>query len=105
MSDPDSRLLSHRRCPQCGSRVKRVLRSESDKRRIDADHYRRYRCRSDGCDWQGLMTVSERRRGDQGPDHGDASVLTRVGRALLLLLAAGSLAWGGMRALQFMMGL
>jgi len=98
-------MHSHRRCPQCGNRVKRVLRSESDKRRADADHFRRYRCRSDGCDWQGLMTVSERRRAAPEASESGTSALTRVGRALLLLLLAGALAWGGMRTLQFMMGL
>jgi len=93
--------LSRRRCPRCGSRVKRVLRTANDKRRWDADDWRRYRCRSDGCGWQDLLEVSADRQGPRQAAPA-ASTLLRVLRAALLLLAAGGLAWGAMLLLEFL---
>lgn len=93
-----------RRCPDCGSAVKRVLRSANDKRRWDADAWRRYRCRDDGCNWQGLLRVARRRRRAARPATG-AAVLARMGRVTLVLLMVVGLAWGGLVALQLMMGL
>lgn len=83
--------------------MQRVLRSASDKRRSDADHWRRYRCRDDRCNWQGLLRVKRHRRAVAAP--GGVAVLARLGRAMLLLLMAAGLAWGGMLALQLMTGL
>jgi len=90
------------RCPQCGSRVKRVLRTENDKRRWDADDFRRYRCRSDHCNWQGLLMVDPERRAPAGGGRG-GSVIARAGRFALGLLLAAGLAWAGMVALQAML--
>ena len=79
-----------------------MLRTANDKRRWDADDFRRYRCRSDNCSWQGLLQVSGNRRArPEGP--ASVSVLARAGRVALALLLAGGLAWGGMVALQLML--
>lgn len=80
----------------------RVLRSANDKRRWDADNWRRYRCRDDQCNWQGLLQVGTRRE-PQRPAHGTA-VLLRMGRAVLWLLLAAGLGAGGLAALQMMTG-
>lgn len=93
-----------RRCPDCGSGVKRVLRSANDKRRWDADAWRRYRCRDDRCNWQGLLRVARHRRRASPPASGVAA-LARMGRITLLLLMTVGLAWGGIVALQLMLGL
>lgn len=77
----------------------RVLRNANDKRRWDADHWRRYRCRSSTCSWQGLLAVQRRRQ--RSPGSGGPMVL-RMGRAALLLLLAAGVTWGGISALQFM---
>jgi hypothetical protein len=95
---------SFRHCPECGSPVLRVLRTANDKRRWDADSWRRYRCRSDRCDWQGLLSAAGRRRRTSTSASGGA-VLARMGRVALLLLMAIGLGWGGLVALQLMMGL
>lgn len=95
---------SRHRCPQCGSRVKRVLRSSNDKRRWDADDFRRYRCRSDGCSWQGLLQVAGRRR-VRMQGGAEMSMMTRVGLVVLGALLAGGLTWGAIVALQAMMDL
>ncbi len=95
--------LSPRRCPECGGYVQRVLRNANDKRRWDAENWRRYRCRNTQCTWQGLLGVSKRRR--LRPGQGGA--LAGAGRAfrvaLLALLVAG-LTWGSITALQFFAG-
>ena len=92
----------HRRCPQCRAPVKRVLRSANDKRMVDADHWRRYRCRSDSCGWQGLLPTAGRRRVRRPVGRG-TPVLVRMGRTALLLLLAAGLTWGCLQALQFLM--
>lgn len=102
MPDADS-TLTFRRCPDCGSAVKRVLRSANDKRRWDADAWRRYRCRDDHCNWQGLLRVARHRRRSSQPA-GAGAVLARMGRVTLWLLMAASLGWGGIVALQLMTG-
>jgi hypothetical protein len=81
-----------------------VLRTENDKRRWDADDFRRYRCRSDHCTWQGLLMVAAERR---APSNGarSGSAILRAGRFALGLLLAGGLAWAGMVALQAMLEL
>lgn len=80
-----------------------MLRSANDKRRWDADLWRRYRCRSDSCSWQGLLQVSRGQRTRPSNEPG-STVLVRLARTMLLLLLAGGLAWGLMQALQFMIG-
>jgi hypothetical protein len=105
VSDSDfsrSRSTS-RTCPECGGAVMRVLRSANDKRRWDADDWRRYRCRDDQCNWQGLLQVSSRRHQPQRPAHG-AAVLLRMGRAMLWLMLAVGLGAGGLAALKLMTG-
>lgn len=56
------RSHSRLRCPTCHGRVKRVLRTEGDKRMHDADRLRRFRCRNGRCRWSGLLVVAERSR-------------------------------------------
>jgi hypothetical protein len=80
----------------------RVLRSANDKRRWDADDWRRYRCRDDQCNWQGLLQVSGRRQPQRQPQ-GTAALL-RMGRAMLWLMLAVGLGAGGLAALQLMTG-
>ena len=80
----------------------RVLRSANDKRRWDADDWRRYRCRDDQCNWQGLLQVGGRRQ-RQRPAHGAAALL-RMGRAMLWLVLAAGLGVGGVAALKLMTG-
>lgn len=95
---------SWRRCPECRASVKRILRTANDKRRWDAESWRRFRCRK--CDWQGLLPRSPH------DDNNDTRVqtrsgsltLTRAGRAALLLLLAGVVVWGAVLALQMMTG-
>lgn len=100
-----SSSASWRRCPDCGSSVKRILRTANDKRRWDAESWRRFRCRQ--CEWQGLLPTSEHiaqsaRSGRQG---GRGLVLLgSAGRVMVLLLLAGALVWGAMLALQLMTG-
>jgi hypothetical protein len=96
-----------RRCPACGKRIKRVLRTANDKRRWDADDWRRYRCRGTTCGWRGLLpakpatTSREERRKPQAR----AATLTRAGRAGALWLLMAGVAWSGVLALQYLMGL
>jgi hypothetical protein len=84
--------------------VKRVLRTSNDKRRWDADEFRRYRCRSDTCGWQGLLLVAGRRR-TRAQSKGEISILARAGLVALGALLAGGVAWGAMIALQAMLDL
>ncbi len=80
-----------------------MLRSANDKRRWDADDWRRYRCRSETCDWQGLLAVPAKRH--KAVEHpSGSSTLVRVGRTMLVLLLAGGLSWVGMQTLQYLMG-
>ena len=95
---------THHRCPQCHTRVKRVLRTANDKRRWDADDWRRYRCRSDTCGWQGLLRVSSQRRVRSTVSSGP-SALARVARTAAIMGLAAGATWLGLQALQFMMGL
>ena len=81
-----------------------MLRTENDKRRWDADDFRRYRCRSDHCTWQGLLMVDAERHAPPAGARG-RSILVRTGRFALGLLLAGGLAWAGMVALQAMLEL
>jgi uncharacterized protein with PIN domain len=90
------RVHVRRRCPQCGHSVKRILRSANDKRSVDADRWRRFRCRS--CDWQGLLAVSTSQRSRE-----NARALARTGRALLVLLVGGALMAAGLTVLQMLM--
>lgn len=101
--EPSPNRSRRRRCPECGSTVKRVLRSANDKRRWDAEDWRRYRCRSDDCGWQGLLQVSSSRTPPRSADAGGSSVALRMGRAVLLMALAGGLAWATLNGLQFMM--
>ena len=78
-----------------------MLRSANDKRRWDADEWRRYRCRGDTCSWQGLLQVSGGRR-IRARDERGTSVLVRMGRTALMLLTAGGVTWGCLQALQFL---
>lgn len=105
--EPARPSRSSRRCPQCGGQLKRVLRTANDKRRWDADDYRRYRCRNDRCDWQGLLPVKHRGRRPRSRQQAivDASPSVRLARAALLLALAGAVAWAGMQAVEFMGGL
>jgi len=80
----------------------RVLRTDNDKRRWDADDWRRYRCRDPQCNWQGLLSVARRRRHPQQPVHGTAALL-RMGRAMLWLALAAGLGAGGFAALRLML--
>lgn len=101
--DPTPKRSRRRRCPECGSAVKRVLRSANDKRRWDADDWRRYRCRSDDCNWQGLLQVSSSRTPPTTDAAQGSSMALRMGRAVLLMAMAGGLAWAALNGLQFMM--
>lgn len=103
-ADSTRSTRSSRHCPDCGGSVKRVLRTATDKRRWDADAWRRYRCRDEHCNWQGLLRVVRRHR-PSGRPKGAVAVLARMGRMTLLLLLVAGLAWGGVVALQLMMGL
>lgn len=49
-------------CPQCGSSVRRVRRSDADRERPDGVRTHRFQCRSHDCDWQDLLVVSRERR-------------------------------------------
>jgi hypothetical protein len=102
MSDQPSHRPSSRRCPQCSQPVKRVLRTAGDKRLLDADSYRRYRCRSDHCGWQGLLPASRRRRRPRA-GLSPVQVAVRMGRMGLWGLLAAGVAWGSWSALQAMM--
>lgn len=88
-------------CPECGGAVMRVLRTANDKRRWDAQAWRRYRCRDAMCNWQGLLPA--RRRRPSRPRPGAARTLRRLARALLWLLLAGLVAGGGLAALHVML--
>lgn len=48
-------------CPQCGHSVRRVRRSDADRARPDGVRTHRFQCRSDACDWEGLLPVSRLR--------------------------------------------
>lgn len=77
------------------------MRSANDKRRWDADEWRRYRCRSDQCGWQGLLRVDERDvQEPQAP--GTTATALRMLRWLLLLALVGGLTWGGVETLQLL---
>lgn len=93
-----------RRCPECGSAVKRVLRTPFDKRRSDADAYRRYRCRSDHCSWNGLLRVNKSRRFARRTVT-PRSPFVQAARVLVVMSVATGAAWGAVQALTFMMGL
>lgn len=95
---------SRHRCPQCGSRVKRVLRTANDKRRWDAEDFRRYRCRSDTCGWQGLLQVGGRTR-LRSDSKGQTSVLARASMLAAGALLAAGVAWGAVAALVAMLDL
>lgn len=84
--------------------MKRVLRTSNDKRRWDADEFRRYRCRNDNCGWQGLLLVAGRRR-TRATGKGEISILARAGLVAAGALLAGGVAWGAMVALQAMLDL
>lgn len=98
---------SSRRCPHCGSRVKRILRTANDKRRWDADDWRRYRCRGEACSWQGLMQASGRGRKRRSAPAQPTVTTARPRWALTLLamLLAAALSWGAMQTLALMTGL
>lgn len=94
-----SSASSSRRCPQCGSAVKRILRTANDKRAWGAEQWRRYRCRS--CDWQGLMEVSERHL-PGGLPRRRPSLLRRIGRIVVLVLVTTLLAGSGLWVLELL---
>lgn len=81
-----------------------MLRTANDKRRWDADDWRRYRCRSDRCDWQGLLAAPRHRRRPSPVTQGGVAALARMGRVTMMLLMAAGLAWGCYFALQLMLG-
>ncbi len=86
-----------------------MLRNANDKRRWDADQFRRYRCRRGLCSWQGLLPVSQRRRESasrphERADRGDGHGVMRLGRFALLALVVAGLAWGSITALHYMTG-
>jgi hypothetical protein len=93
-------------CPACGNRIKRVLRTANDKRRWDADDWRRYRCRSTACAWRGLLPAREATpsRADRRKPQDRAAALTRAGRTGVLWLLMAGVAWSGVMALQYLMG-
>lgn len=93
-----------RRCPECDSAVKRVLRTPRDKQLPHADAYRRYRCRSDHCSWSGLLRVSKSRRFARRTVT-PRSPLVQAARVLVVMGMATGAAWGAVQALTFMMGL
>lgn len=78
-----------------------MLRTANDKRRWDADNWRRYRCRDEACDWRGLLPTVHR----AARPHDARSILRRSGRAVVMLLVAGALTWSGMQVLRYMTGL
>lgn len=81
----------------------RVLRSANDKRRWDANDWRRYRCRDPMCNWQGLLSTRKLRR--HKPAHGrpPAQLLRRGARVLLWLLLAAGVGAGSLAALGLML--
>lgn len=91
------------RCPDCGSRVKRILRSANDKRRWDADQWRRYRCRRATCRWQGLLRVRPDAIGGRSSWRA-MSLPARIAHVLLMLVVTAGLIWGGLLALGMLTG-
>ena len=43
-------------CPRCGGEVKRVHRRTHETQTLSGSGLRRYRCESEGCGWQGLLS-------------------------------------------------
>ncbi|HNU10520.1 MAG TPA: hypothetical protein PKJ45_04045 [Rubrivivax sp.] len=101
---PGSTRSGHR-CPECGGAVMRVLRSANDKRRWDADDWRRYRCRDAMCNWQGLLSTGGRRRREPRPARGAVQLARRIARILLALLLALGVGAAALLALQWMLQL
>lgn len=83
--DTETRRSPNRRCPDCGGRVRRILRTENDRRRWDAERWRRYHCRH--CAWQGLMRPHTHRHRSAAPAPALPLPL-RIGRAAALMLLA-----------------
>lgn len=74
-------------------------RGFDDKRLTDADRWRRYRCRSQGCGWEGLMQVTRRRRLPLQPEV-RASRRLRLAGVTLALAVVVVLGWGAFQAVQ-----
>lgn len=90
-------------CPDCGGPVMRVLRTANDKRRWDADEWRRYRCRDTMCNWQGLLPRKRRGQRAAGPGATPGRAVRRGLRALPWLLLAAGVGAGGLLALGTML--
>lgn len=89
-----------RRCPDCGSPVRRIGRTANDRRRWDAEQWHRYQCTSERCHWQGLLRVVEH------PPHrahrSDSRTAIRLMNGLLAVVAAIALLGAGIAALRLL---
>lgn len=83
----------------------RVLRTANDKRRWDADDWRRYRCRDPMCNWQGLLSARGRRRREAESARGAGQTALRILRVLLGLGLAVGVGAAALLALQWMLQL
>lgn len=86
-------------CPDCGGKVMRVLRSANDKRRWDAEAWRRYRCSDAMCNWQGLLPRKPRAGSAAQPAAAHRRMGRRAARMLPWLLLAAGVGVGGLFAL------
>ena len=51
-----ARTRSGNDCPRCGAELRRVHRRSHEAHTLSGSGLRRYRCGSEGCGWQGLLT-------------------------------------------------
>lgn len=84
----------HRRspCPQCGGAIRRIPRTDDDRRLALGAALRRYRCQAEGCAWEGLLPRQHSRRRRR---HAPALALAaQAGAALSAVTAAAAPAAG-----------
>lgn len=55
-ADMPQKSRSENDCPRCGGEVKRVHRRTHEAQTLSGSGLRRYRCDSEGCGWQGLLS-------------------------------------------------
>jgi len=98
-------------CPACGHAVRRVRRNDADRERPDGVRTHRFQCRSEACDWEGLLAVSrqrQRQRVRQRTPRVAAPVAKAAGLTLLLralLVAALAIGVPAMVVLAAALGL
>ena len=54
-------------CPRCRGELKRVHRSTHETQSLSGSGLRRYRCQTEGCDWQGLLSRASSARPANSP--------------------------------------